>query len=253
VIQVKCFQQRAAFLLAPCCIGKLRLGEGREITLPEGAAANRISATPTAAVAAAAAAVDSAAGDAAPCCASAARADLSSTGDLTMLHYPRSSVYSSLLLRDEYLLLASKADYSDERWNFASAASSAGSRYKSFIEWDRSVWASAIRCRSVWSCCGVWTVACGCSFRVCVARACFVCGPLPIFGFSVLASEERGYVSLLSKMSPPTCTPKNDLVLGIHHSRMRRRTDGSGRGGEQVVSATMEPPDASAPVAPVAS
>jgi hypothetical protein len=141
VIQIKCFQHRAAFLLAPCCIGKLRLGEGREITLPEGAAAQRITATP-----AMAAAAEGAGGVAAPCCASAARADSSSTGGLTMLHYPRSSVYTSLLLRDEYLLLASKADYSDERWNFASAASSAGSRYKSFIEWDRSVGARARRC-----------------------------------------------------------------------------------------------------------
>lgn len=52
---------------------------------------------------------------------------------------------------------------------------------------------------------------------------------------SILSSEERGYVSVLSKMNPPTCTPKNDLVFGLHHSRMRVDATSS---SERVVSAT---------------
>jgi hypothetical protein len=44
-------------------------------------------------------------------------------------------------------------------------------------------------------------------------------------------------VSLLSKMTPPTCTPKNDLVFGIHHSRMQRKADGGA--GEGAAASSM--------------
>ena len=49
-----------------------------------------------------------------------------------------------------------------------SAASSLGSRYKSYIEWDR-----------------------------------------------LLCASEFGYASVLAKMHPLTCTPKNDMLFGL--------------------------------------
>ena len=119
VIQMKCAAQRAAFLLAPCCIGKIKLGEGCRI---DGEGQGE----------------DSAGAD--RCCPSTCRGSsspLSSLAPPLTLHYPRSSVFSSVLSCAEYHLLASKADYSPSDWDFASAASAAGSRLKSFIEWDR--------------------------------------------------------------------------------------------------------------------
>jgi len=46
-------------------------------------------------------------------------------------------VYRSVLSLPEYLLLSSKADYSESSWDFSSAAAERGHRYKAFIERDR--------------------------------------------------------------------------------------------------------------------
>lgn len=83
-----------------------------------------------------------------------------------------------MLSPSECVLLASKADYSDPRWDFDSAASNAGSQLKQFIEWDR-----------------------------------------------IRAADQSGYVSLLAKMQPQSCTPKNDLVFGLPRERCNVDTD----------------------------
>jgi len=162
IIQAKCFQQQAAFLLAPCCIGKLRLGEGLQISLPL-----ENGSTPSHVTAASAR------------CTCGKQATASSPPPVRscpLLHYPRSALYSSVLTLDQYLLLASKADYSDSSWDFSSAAATKGHAYKAFCEWDR--------------CC---------------------------------AAREAGYVTALTKMNPPDCTPKNDVIFGIHKARWKEQ------------------------------
>lgn len=99
-IQCKAMHHGAGFVLAPCCIGKCKMGEGFA-SLP-----------------------------------SASPAEASA---LEVLRYPRSKAYGAILTREEYLHLTSKADYSDSEWNFESAASKRHGQYKTAIEWDRSV------------------------------------------------------------------------------------------------------------------
>jgi hypothetical protein len=139
-----------------------QLGEGLQITVPPDAAA--APAHVTAASARCTCSHNSVSGWSSP----------SSLVRCPLLHYPRSALYSSVLSADEYLLLASKADYSDSNWNFASAAATRGHAYKSFCEWDR-----------------------------------------------ILAAREARYITALTKMIPPDCTPKNDVLFGIPAGRWK--------------------------------
>ncbi len=124
-----------------------------------------------------------------PCSSSVeeAGACISPASTTLQLHYPRSSIFRSILSLKEYFLLSSKADYSDSSWNFASDASTAGHRYKSFVEFDR-----------------------------------------------ICAAGEQRYISLLTKMEPQTCTPKNDVLLGLPNARWRNSEGRKSAAGTQL-------------------
>lgn len=170
VIQLKCFEHRAAFVLAPCCVGKLKLGVDLLITTDAESATADAAQSPSASPLPSEQRNEAQANEndaneelGCPCSTAAMR-----------LSYPRSAAYSSLLTPAEYLLLASRSDYSDESWDFTSAAARAGASLKSRLEWDR-----------------------------------------------ILAAREAGYVATMRHMRPITCTPKNDVLIGVHAERYR--------------------------------
>jgi primosomal replication protein N len=144
IIQLKCFQFKAAFVLSPCCLGKIRYGENAAIDADIDTPLN-----------------------------SEYTANLQQVGvtigSAVRIHYPRSAVFESALNQGEYFDLAKYSDVS----SVVNAELSKNSQ-------------------SYASCCV--------NYDRC------------------LSAEERGYAAknvLLMQMQPPSCTPRNNLVVGF--------------------------------------